>query len=72
MFPFGLSGLASSCLMKKIGDDSEPGLIDQAIRIFDSLNKQNLKELVEKDPENFFNLYSNYPVDKIQSELLTH
>jgi len=56
--------------MKKIGDDSEPGLIDQAIRIFDSLNKQNLKELVEKDPENFFNLYSDYPIDKIQSKLL--
>lgn len=58
--------------MTKIGDNSEPGLIDKAIRIFESLNKQNLKELVEKDPENFFNLYSKYPVDKIKDELLTY
>lgn len=58
--------------MTKIGDTSETGLIERAIRIFDSLDKQNLKELVENDPENFFNLYSNYPVDKIKSELLKH
>lgn len=58
--------------MTKIGDFSEPGLIDRAIAIFDSLNKQNLKELVIKDPENFFNLYSNYPIDKIEAEILAH
>lgn len=57
--------------MKKIGDTSESGLIDRAVHIFDSLNKQNLKELVLKDPENFLNLYSNYPVKEVQSELLT-
>ena len=55
--------------MTEIGDISEPGLIDRAIQIFDSLNKQNLKELVIKDPENFFNLYSNYPIDKIEAEI---
>ncbi len=55
--------------MTEIGDISEPGLIDRAIQIFDSLNKQNLKELVIKNPENFFNLYSNYPIDKIEAEL---
>lgn len=58
--------------MKRIGDTSEPGLIDRAVRIFESLNKQNLKELVLKDPENFFNLYSKYPVDKIKDEQLTN
>ncbi|WP_407370273.1 helix-turn-helix domain-containing protein [Carnobacterium sp.] len=57
--------------MKKIGDTSATGLIERAIRIFDSLNKHTLKELVIKDPENFLNLYSNYPVKEIQSELLT-
>ncbi|MER2227441.1 MAG: helix-turn-helix transcriptional regulator [Carnobacterium sp.] len=56
--------------MKKIGDLSEPGLIDRAVRILDSLNKQNLKELVLKDPENFLNLYSSYPVDQIKDEIL--
>ena len=58
--------------MKKIGDLSEPGHIDRAVRILDSLNKQNLKELVLKDPENFLNLYSSYPVKEVQGELLTH
>lgn len=58
--------------MTKIGDISEPGLIDRAISIFDSLNKQHLKELVIQDPENFFNLYSNYPIDKIEAEILAH
>lgn len=56
--------------MTKIGDSSEPGLIERAVSIFDSLNKQELKEQVKKDPENFFNLYSKYPVDKIKDELL--
>lgn len=55
--------------MTKIGDFSEPGLIVRAITIFNSLNKQNLKELVIQDPENFFNLYSNYPIDKIEAEI---
>lgn len=56
--------------MKKIGDTSDLGLIDRAVRILDSLNKQSLKELVLKDPENFLNLYSNYPVDQIKDEIL--
>lgn len=58
--------------MEKIGDTSETGLIDRAIRIFDSLNKHTLKELVVKDPENFLNLYSKYPIHEIKSELLMH
>ncbi|WP_035052318.1 helix-turn-helix domain-containing protein [Carnobacterium pleistocenium] len=69
---FAVALVRKEVCMTKIGDTSEPGLIDRAIRIFDSLGKQSLKELVETDPENFFNLYSNYPLDKIQNELLAH
>ncbi|SDQ13200.1 helix-turn-helix transcriptional regulator [Carnobacterium viridans] len=58
--------------MKKVDDTSEPGLIDRAVRIFDSLDKQNLKESVLKDPENFLNLYSQYPADEIKDELITN
>ncbi|MDN5372970.1 MAG: hypothetical protein PWR19_2016 [Carnobacterium sp.] len=56
--------------MTKTGDTSEPGLIDRAIHILDSLNKHDLKALLEKDPENFFNLYSSNPKDNVKTEIL--
>ena len=55
--------------MTKLGDTSEPGLIEKAIRVFDSLDKHLLTESVKRDPEHFFNLYAKYPIDSIKDEL---
>lgn len=51
--------------LTKLGDASDLGLIEKAKRVFDSLDKPKLREWVENDPENFYNLYA-----KKQSTLL--
>ncbi|MBM6615383.1 helix-turn-helix transcriptional regulator [Desemzia sp. RIT804] len=55
--------------LTETGDTTEHGLINKAIQLFELLDKKELKSLVEKDPENFYNLYAAYPAEKIKDEL---
>lgn len=44
--------------LTKIDSSAQPGLIEKAVRVFESLEKPELVDLVQKDPETFWNMYT--------------
>ena len=64
---WGVTLIRKEVCMTKIGDLSEPGLINKAIQLFECLNQPDLARYAKENPETVYNLYARFPISHIKA-----